>query len=293
MRMQIGTLTLDRIRKMLPEQNEVLSGRLFSGGIRADFDFMPQDILVWKSARNLKVTRTSIHQRMILKLILSGSCTMLVDGLRIRMNTGDMLCLFPYQFHTTHLECPRKDYSFLAITFIEQNRNYSSFLSLKNRLLKPDEYDAANLEKLIVNYHGKDKIHPEQCIFPLLEILLNQRRKIMNPIAEKKEKADLFDRICDYVRGHFTENISLKTLAAEFQIAPETIRRQFLQADAGITPGRLIHRLRVQMAAELLQHTPEEIGFIAKKCGYSSLFSFSRAFRNIMGKSPRDYRKSR
>ena len=107
----------------------------------------------------------------------------------------------------------------------------------------------------------------------------------------QQKNANSFDDICDHIRGHFTENISLKTLAAEFQVAPETIRRQFLQADAGITPGQLIHQLRVQMAAELLQHTPEEIGFIAKKCGYSNLFSFSRAFKNIMGKSPRNYRK--
>ncbi len=291
MAMQIGNLTLKRIRHLVSEQGGLLSGSLFTGGIRADFDFMPQNILVWKSARNLKVTGTSIHQRMILKIILSGRCTMLVDGLRIPMDTGDMLCLFPYQFHATHLECPREEYSFLAVTFIEQNRNYSSFLSLKNHLLKPDRSDLANLEKLILNYHKKDRAYPEQCIFPLLEILLNQRRKVSDLLPQKKENATLFDRICDHIRGHFTENISLKTLAAEFQVAPETIRRQFLQADAGITPGRLIHQLRVQMAAELLQHTPEEIGFIARKCGYSNLFSFSRAFKNIMGKSPRNYRK--
>ncbi len=291
MAMQIGNLTLKRIRHLVSEQGGLLSGSLFTGGIRADFDFMPQNILVWKSARNLKVTGTSIHQRMILKIILSGRCTMLVDGLRIPMETGDMLCLFPYQFHATHLECPREEYSFLAVTFIEQNRNYSSFLSLKNHLLKPDESDLANLEKLILNYHKKDRGCPEHCIFPLLEILLNQRRKVSDLLPQNKENATLFDRICDYIRGHFTENISLKTLAAEFQVAPETIRRQFLHADAGITPGRLIHQLRVQMAAELLQHTPEEIGFIAQKCGYSNLFSFSRAFKKIMGKSPRNYRK--
>ena len=263
----------------------------FSGGVRADFDFMPQDVLVWKSGRNLNVTGTSIHQRMILKIILSGRCTMLVDGLRIPMETGDMLCLFPYQFHTTRLECPRREYSFLAVTFTEKNRNYSSFLALKNHLLTPDEQDAANLEKLVVNYHRTHAVRTEHSIFPLLEILLNQRRKMQCVFPVRDENADLFDRICDYVRGHFTENISLKTLAAEFQVTPETIRRQFLYADAGITPGRLIQQLRIQLAAELLQHTPEGIGFIARQCGYSDPFTFSRAFKNAMGHSPRMHRQ--
>ena len=111
---EIKKSALKRIGQLLPERSGT-----FSGGVRADFDFMPQDILVWKSGRNLKVTGTSIHQRMILRIILSGRCTMLVDGLRIPMETGDMLCLFPYQFHTTRLECPRREYSFLAVTFTE------------------------------------------------------------------------------------------------------------------------------------------------------------------------------
>ena len=281
---------LKHLQKIVSEQSRTLSGSLFTGGVRADFDFMPQDILVWKSARTLNVTGTSVHQRMILKIILSGRCTMLVDGLRIPMATGDMLCLFPYQFHSTRLECPRREYSFLAITFTERNHDYSSFLPLKNHLLKPDEADAANLEKLVSNYR-REGAPPEHCIFPLLEILLNQRRKVRTILPEKTENEDLFDRICDYVRSHFTENISLKTLAAEFHVTPETIRRQFLHADAGITPGRLIQQLRIQLAAELLQHTPEGIEFIAHQCGYSDPFTFSRAFRNAMGVSPRQYRK--
>ena len=153
---EIKKSALKRIGQLLPER-----GGIFSGGVRADFDFMPQDILVWKSGRNLNVTGTSIHQRMILKIILSGRCTMLVDGLRIPMETGDMLCLFPYQFHTTRLECPRREYSFLAVTFTEKNRNYSSFLALKNHLLKPDEQDAANLEKLVVNSHRTHAVRAE------------------------------------------------------------------------------------------------------------------------------------
>ena len=135
----------------------------------------------------------------------------------------------------------------------------------------------------------------------VLTILRNQGKKLAvittdnRPVTlfclEKLGVADLFDRICDYVRGHFTENISLKTLAAEFQVTPETIRRQFLYADAGITPGRLIQQLRIQLAAELLQHTPEGIGFIARQCGYSDPFTFSRAFKNAMGHSPRMHRQ--
>ncbi|MBR2364500.1 MAG: hypothetical protein IKA79_04805 [Lentisphaeria bacterium] len=46
---------------------------------------MPENILVRQSSRTLKATDTSICQRMILILILEGSCSVIMDG----------LCVFP------------------------------------------------------------------------------------------------------------------------------------------------------------------------------------------------------
>ena len=163
---------------------------------------------------------------------------MTVDGLRIAMKKGDMICLFPLQFHTTRLECPRDKYSFLAITFTERKRNYASFSALKNHLLHPDPQDIANIEKLIRNSRESEQNTPETSVFALLEILLNQRRKLQQDIAKSKIPQDLFEQICDYIRHHFEENISLKTLADEFNITLETVRRQFRKAEVGLTPGK-------------------------------------------------------
>lgn len=262
----------------------------FSGGITADLNFIPENILVWQSSQTLKVTDTSIHQRMILKIILGGYCTMIVDGLRIPMKKGDMICLFPFQFHSTTLECPREKYSFLAITFTEKRRDYSSFLTLKNHLLHPDPQDIANLVKMIRTFQESQQEAPEQCVFALLEILLNQRRKLQKEIVSSHEHTDLFDRICDYIRNHFVEEISLKTLADVFAVTPETVRRQFHKADSGLTPGKLIARLRLQLAIELLEHTQTSIREIAGRCGYKDPFTFSRAFKHAMGVSPLTHR---
>lgn len=269
----------------LPMQNP-----LFSGGITADLNFIPENILVWRSSQTLKVTDTSIHQRMILKIILDGYCTMIVDGLRIPMKKGDMICLFPFQFHSTTLECPREKYSFLAITFTEKQRDYSAFFALKNHLLHPDPQDIANIVKMIRSFQNPRQEPPEQCVFALLEILLNQRRKLQQKIVGSHEHTDLFDRICDYIRNHFEEEISLKTLADVFEVTPETVRRQFHKADSGLTPGKLIARLRLQLAVELLEHTQTPISEIARRCGYKDPFTFSRAFKRTMGVSPLTHR---
>lgn len=283
-------IALTHILRLLDSKKSEMQNSLFSGGISADFDFMPENIIVWRSSKTLNCSDTSIHQRMILKIILDGVCSMNVDGLQIPMQKGDMICLFPFQFHSTKLECSREEYSFLAITFTERKRNYSSFLSLKNHLLHPDHSDMENLKKIIRCSGEKPEFPPEQCVFSLLEILLNQRRKVRQDISEPQEQQELFHRICNYIRNHFEEEISLKTLANEFGITPETVRRQFHKADTGLTPGKLIARLRLQLAVELLEHTETSIAEIALRCGFKDQFTFSRAFKRTMGISPLHHR---
>ena len=284
-------IALTHISKLFSEKHAEMKNSLFSGGVSADFDFIPENIIVWQSSRTLNCSDTSIHQRMILKIILDGVCTMTVDGLQIPMKKGDMICLFPFQFHSTKLECARADYSFLAVSFTERKRNYSSFIPLKNHLLTPDETDFFNLKKIIRATGFSPEFPPEHCIFALLEILLNQRRKVQQVIPAENEQKNLFSEICNYIRNNFEQEISLKSLADLFGITPETVRRQFHKADAGLTPGKLISRLRLQLAVELLEHTETSVAEIADRCGYKDQFTFSRAFKRVMKVSPLHHRK--
>ena len=218
----------------------------------------------------------------------SGKCTMLIDGLRIALQAGDMICLFPYQLHSTILECPREEYSFLAVTFMERNNNYSSFASLKYHVLKPDDRDLRFLEIIMDHTLTPESVPREDTVFALLSILLNQRRKIRKllPVPEGIN-GDFFDRICEYVRTHFTDpDLNVNTLADQFQVSRESIRRSFLRANAGFSCGKLIEQLRMQLASELLEHSKESVEEIASRCGYNDPFTFSRAFKRIMGHSP-------
>ncbi|MBR2426444.1 MAG: helix-turn-helix transcriptional regulator [Lentisphaeria bacterium] len=286
-----NNIAITHIDKLFTETHTGMQKSYFSGGISADFDFMPANIIVWRSSNTLNCSDTSIHQRMILKIILSGACMMTVDGLQIPMKKGDMICLFPFQFHSTKLECQRNEYSFLAISFTEQKRNYSSFLPLKNHLLTPGKNDISNIKTLIRASGTTPEFPPERCVFSLLEILLNQRRKVQQLLSGEREQQDLFSKLCNYIRNHFEQPLSLKSLADVFGITPETVRRQFHKAGTGLTPGKLIARLRLQLAVELLEHTETSIAEIASRCGYKDQFTFSRAFKQAMKHSPLHHRK--
>lgn len=58
-------------------------------------------------------------------------------------------------------------------------------------------------------------------------------------------------------------------------------------------PGALIEEVRIRHASELLAHFDHKLQQVAALTGYADSFSFSRAFKRVMGISPSDYRSRR
>lgn len=58
----------------------------------------------------------------------------------------------------------------------------------------------------------------------------------------------------------------------------------------GVNIYEFIILLRMRAAAKMLKYSRENITTIALECGYSSSQSFSKAFKNHFGKSPREFR---
>jgi LacI family transcriptional regulator len=68
--------------------------------------------------------------------------------------------------------------------------------------------------------------------------------------------------------------------------------KEFRQA-TGATPGKLLRRTRVEQACRQLAETEAPIVAIAASCGFSSANYFAQVFREIVGMTPGEYRKSR
>jgi AraC-like DNA-binding protein len=62
-------------------------------------------------------------------------------------------------------------------------------------------------------------------------------------------------------------------------------------ATFGETPHRYLQRRRVERAMFLLRETDRSVTDICFTVGFSSPGTFSRTFRDIVGRSPRTYRK--
>jgi transcriptional regulator GlxA family with amidase domain len=83
---------------------------------------------------------------------------------------------------------------------------------------------------------------------------------------------------------------SIESLAAELKLPVRTLRARFAR-EAGLSIGRAIRRERLLLARTLLCNTSDSISSIASRCGFTSIYSFSRAFTHLTGQAPSKVRQ--
>jgi len=96
-------------------------------------------------------------------------------------------------------------------------------------------------------------------------------------------------RARDAMDRQYAEPLDIPALARIAHVSEAHFIRTF-RATFGETPHRYLQRRRVERAMALLCSTDRSITDICMSVGFSSLGTFSRTFRDIVGQSPKDYR---
>lgn len=103
-------------------------------------------------------------------------------------------------------------------------------------------------------------------------------------------KSDAFiESIISYVDNNYTDhNISLKKVADIFAYTDKYLSHIFKER-MQINFNVYLTRLRIQKALELMQNGRRDISEIAIQCGFSDAGYFSKVFKKIVGKNPKEY----
>jgi AraC-like DNA-binding protein len=97
-------------------------------------------------------------------------------------------------------------------------------------------------------------------------------------------------RARDAMDRAYAEPLDVRSLARIAHVSPAHFTRTF-RATFGEAPHRYLQRRRVERAMFLLRATDRSVTDICFAVGFGSLGTFSRTFRDIVGQSPRAYRK--
>ncbi len=97
-------------------------------------------------------------------------------------------------------------------------------------------------------------------------------------------------RARDAMDRTYADPLDIPSLAAVAGVSEAHFIRSF-RATFGETPHRYLQRRRVERAMFLLTETDREVTAICFDVGFTSLGTFSRTFRDIVGESPTGYRQ--
>lgn len=116
----------------------------------------------------------------------------------------------------------------------------------------------------------------------------NQAQMSMFNTPRTTEHSLVQDTIA-HVSTHLSEDLSTPALASRAGVSERHLDRLFVQ-ELGLSPGRLVRRIRTEAAANLLVGTDLPIGSVATRCGFRSAETLRLAFVAAYGVSPSQYR---
>jgi AraC family transcriptional regulator len=101
------------------------------------------------------------------------------------------------------------------------------------------------------------------------------------------------ERTIEYICAHLGEDLNLDRLSAVAGFSKFHFHRQF-SAFTGFSVAQYVRLVRLKRAAYQLAFDPgRSIIEIAFDAGFSAPESFSRAFKDVQGQSPTEFRRSR
>lgn len=99
------------------------------------------------------------------------------------------------------------------------------------------------------------------------------------------------DEIVAYLQEHYTEAIDLADLAARLGVSQSHMSRRFHQT-TGRTLTDYIRFLRIAHAMKLLEEEGALVHRVGQVVGYSDINHFTRSFRLVTGRAPKQFQKA-
>ena len=112
-------------------------------------------------------------------------------------------------------------------------------------------------------------------------------------LCRQMQRSDGFHALLPAIRhleGNFADPTLSNQILSEKSHLSEAHFRKLFKEKYGVPPMQYLGQLRINQAKNLLHESDIPVGEIAKRCGFSNVFSFCRSFRKHTGRTPTAYR---
>ncbi|MFA5326785.1 MAG: AraC family transcriptional regulator [Prolixibacteraceae bacterium] len=255
-----------------------------------------------------KSNKIHSHKNFELNLIVSGSGRRIVGNHISSYTKGDLVLLGPNIYHCWEVqETEPGQEPECVVTHFYENIISSDFFNVPElesvaTLLKDAgngiffkgkkaDKVAANLQKM-TNLSGLELYIELLKVFNLL-LQIDDREYLALPSVQPnihEKDTDQINKVYEYVFQNIHEGIKLKEASSLVCMEPGSFCRYF-KKKTNQTFMDYVKNVRIGIAAKLLAETDKQITQICFECGYNNLANFNHYFKDIMKKTPSEYRK--
>ena len=125
----------------------------------------------------------------------------------------------------------------------------------------------------------------------LTHFLVTFKNSVYNPRVAQQSENDPISRSLAFMKQNLDKNLTLEELAQVAGMSASHFSSVFRQKVQS-APVSFFTYLKIQQACQLLEYTTLRIKEVAYQMGYPDPYHFSRVFTQIMGTSPREFRKT-
>ena len=231
--------------------------------------------------------------------ILSGTGTLMADDAKgitqtysVKSRQGFMI--FPGQINT-YIADERLPWEYMWIEF--DGLRIKEALGVTDLCKNAPVYHSHSKElreklademNYIVNHPNESSFHLIGHLYLFIDYLL-QSAKSTRLVSSGRMSDYYIKEAINYIEQNFQNNISIEDIAAVCGINRSYFGKIFRNS-IGRSPQEFLMNYRMVKATELLKLTSLSIADISSAVGYENQLHFSRAFKNIYGISPREWR---
>lgn len=255
------------------------------------------------------------HQFVEVVYILSGEAVHTVGEREYTVKSGDVVvinCGVPHKFTASATGELFVAYDLMfGLDFVSPNApSDAAFESLKDSYLFGPLFPAGETPDIHICgkrygsygdlftriYHalkGKERGYLELSRAYVIELIVKILRDLGRNSAKEltsENKKAIFAAI-SYMERRYNTPLSVEDIAAQVFLSPEYFRRLFKKM-TGESVRTYLHKLRIDEACRLLTVTDLSIQDISLAVGYRDMKAFYQSFKQITGKTPKEYRNN-
>ena len=238
-----------------------------------------------------------MHDFYEIELIVSGSTDEIINGKQIKASEGDIFLITPETYHALENE---KDLSLISIAV---TANFTNIDLLNNvvgindddkvfhkKLTKADYAFVISLfdrmEESIRNENPYNSQIAKSCVNLIISFILGNEETGV----KLSQNISVIKNAMLYIRNNYANNPTLGEVAKHVNISKNYFSVLFKE-NAGISFKQFLNDVKLNNAAKKLKYSDLPIVEICHECGYDSLSTFYRKFKEKFSVSPQIYRQ--